>query len=72
MLIWAYFWNLLLEGILDCFGSTFEAFGGQKVAKMSSHIDAKICMKKVASEEAWMPETSAEGGGGGGKPPPWG
>ena len=56
----------ILEGIWLVFESTFGAFGGQKVAKCHQQKMRKLTLRKVASEEARTPDTSASWVAGGG------
>lgn len=46
MMVFDSFWDRFLDAFWLVFGSTFGAFGGQKFAKMSSKIDAKIGIEK--------------------------
>ena len=55
-IILRFVWGSIWKPFGMVFGSTFGALGGQKVAKMSSKIGAKICIEKIASEEAQLPE----------------
>jgi hypothetical protein len=46
MIVFASFWDRFRKIFWLVFGSTFGALGGQKVAKMSTKIDAKIGIEK--------------------------
>ena len=62
MIVSASFWDRFREAFWVVFGSTSGAFEGQKVAKMSSEIDAKIGREKSQLKRRPMANESARRG----------